>query len=504
MDFSYKTCSLTILLFAIIPTQINAQADWKSKLEGFIVSGMDSWSVPGLSIAIVSNEEILFIKGYGLADINMKEAVTPETVFPVGSLTKTFTSAAIGLLVDEKGLNWDDPIKDHIPNFHVQDEDIVHRVTVRDLLTHRTGLANHNLIWFAGRYDREHINSSVSFFGLQNGFRSRFEYNNIIYAYSAELIRQKKNISWDEFVANELFDPLNMDASSTNFEGLQNAVNKATGYILSGGNIKEIPYRSLDNIGPSGSINSSARDLAKWVILHLNKGEFDDRKLLDPGTISEMHNPQMVIPRQEVTLFFPKAKFTHYGLGWFVHDYKNEVVVEHSGNIDGMSAHIAMLPNRNIGVAILTNLNANFLPFAVKNKIFDIVLEESEFDWNRAFQQSFDGFMKMRDQFFNTPLSVENELLPSLNLRNYAGLYHSKSGESIEITLREENLILRYGKSSGVLEHKNFNTFLVEWEDPMIKEAFGPAMLTFELTKSGVIDKLNADGIGAFQKIGND
>ncbi len=493
-----------VLMVAVMPFDANAQPNWENLLDDFIQTGMQSWLVPGLSIVIVSEGEIIFIKGYGFSNLSTKEKVTPETVFPVGSLTKTFTSAAIGLLVDEKGLNWDDPIKDHIPNFHVQDEDIVHRVTVRDLLTHRTGLANYNLSWFAGGYDREHINRSVSFFGLQNGFRSRFEYNNIMYAYAAELIRQKKNISWDEFVADALFDPLNMDASSTNFEELQNAESKATGYILSDGNVKEIPYRNLDNIGPSGSINSSVRDLAKWVMLHLNKGEFDHRKLLDPATISEMHNPQMIIPRQEVSLFFPEAKFTHYGLGWFVHDYKSEVVVEHSGNIDGMSAHIALLPNRNIGVAILTNLNANFLPFAIKNRIFDIVLEESEFDWNQAFKQSFGGFMKMRDQFFNTPLSVENELLPSLDLDNYAGHYHSQTGETIEIKLREKSLILSYGKSSGVLEHKNFNTFLVEWENPMIKDAFGPTALTFQLTKAGAIDKLNADGIGNFLKMEND
>lgn len=194
MIYSYSIYAM-IFLFAVIPSTISAQIDWETQMDDVIETGMQHWSVPGLSIAIVNKDEILFIKGYGLRNIDGREPVTPQTIFPIGSLSKNFTTAALGRLVDEHVLAWDDKLKDHIPEFHLQDSEIEHQITVRDLLTHRTGLTNNNLSWFAGGFDRSQINGLVSNFSTQHGFRSRFEYNNIMFAYSALLIQEKKSIN---------------------------------------------------------------------------------------------------------------------------------------------------------------------------------------------------------------------------------------------------------------------------------------------------------------------
>ena len=345
-----------------------------ASLDAFIETAMKDWSVPGLGLAVVRDGEVVLARGYGVRAKGKTDAVDADTLFAIGSSSKAFTAACIGLLVDQKKVGWDDPVTKHLPGFELHDAYATRDLTVRDLLTHRSGLARADQLWYGSGFDRAAILERFRHVEPSWGFRARFGYQNIMFLAAGELYAAVAGESWDDCIAKRFFAPLGMARSTTSVDPLPGIENVATPHEEVEGEVVAVPWHDLDNVAPAGSINSSAREMAAWVLLQLGQGP----KILAEPTVAEMHTPQMVIRKEgSWANYFPASTLITYGLGWFVNDYRGEIVVEHGGSIDGMRALVSMIPEKKMGLVVLTNRGGQLLPEVVRYRVYDTLLESA-------------------------------------------------------------------------------------------------------------------------------
>ncbi len=465
------------------------------ELEEYIQKAMRDWQVPGLAIAIVKDDQIALAKGYGLREIGKDTPVDEHTLFAIGSATKAFTAAALGMLVDEGKLNWDDKVIDYLPDFQLFDPWVTREFTIRDLLTHRSGLERADILWYGSAYDRDEILRRIRYLEPSSSFRSRFGYQNIMYLAAGQVVEAVSGMSWDEFVKQRIFEPLGMTASNTSVVALEDAENVATPHAKLGDAVEPVPYRNIDNIAPAGSINSNVVDMAQWVRMQLGQGTYEGQQLLSPMTVREMHTPQMVLsPSPYPDPLNTGTHFNTYGLGWIVQDYRGEKIVQHGGNIDGMSAQVAMIPEKKLGLVILTNMNGSPLPSVLMYKVFDVYLNAPSRDWNadvlklaKSVEQQIVALRKQQDE------SRVKDTTPSLSLDKYTGTYTSKVYGAIQITEADGKLLLRSPDLllAGELEHWHYETFRIAFSDRLLaSEELGHFLVTFTLNEKAEVTEL--------------
>ena len=279
MNKLFRVWQILLLGFVLLSatTAVRAQdsAGWSS-LDQYINSSMKDWKVPGASVAIVRDGSVVYMKGFGVRDIHTKQPVTPDTLFDIGSCTKAFTSAAIAMLVDEGKMQWDGKVDAYIPFFHLRDPLADENVTIRDLLTHRTGVPGTDLLWYVyPQATREELIRRLAYVEPNAGFRAKFQYQNLMYVAAGYAVGQVTHSTWDDFVQSRIFEPLGMTESDTSSATAQKSPDYATPHEQnSDGSVKTIPWHNIDNAGPAGSINSSARDMAKWIVFQLGDGTF--------------------------------------------------------------------------------------------------------------------------------------------------------------------------------------------------------------------------------------
>lgn len=328
---------LLILLVCGIPT--HAQVKSLEGLDAYIERAMKDWELPGLAIAIVKDDSVVFARGYGVRELGKSDPVDGHTLFAVASHTKAFTAAALGLLVQEGRLSWDDRVIDHMPKFRLYDPTTTREMTIRDLLTHRAGYRTWagDLLWWGSNLDRQEVLGRTQYLKPDYSFRSHYGYNNMMFVAAGELIPIITDTSWDDFVTGRILQPLGMSRSTTTVRDLPNRGNVAIPHTRAGGKLIPIPYRNIDNIGPAGSLNSSAIEMARWLRFQLAYGFWDGVQLVDSAIIRETRTPQTLIPMSAfIQREFPTTHFLAYGLGWFMQDYHGYLVLRHGGGMDGM------------------------------------------------------------------------------------------------------------------------------------------------------------------------
>jgi CubicO group peptidase (beta-lactamase class C family) len=487
----FTRAGTALLLFFILVSAPLARAQ-QAPLAGFddyVNKALRDWEVPGLAIAIVKDDAIFLAKGFGVKKIGDPAPVTERTLFAIGSASKAFTAAAVGMLVDEGKVKWDDPATNHLAGFELFDPYVTRELTVRDLLSHRSGLERGDLLWYASGYGRDEVLRRVRYLRPSWGFRGRFGYQNIMYLAAGQILPKVANKSWDEFVRERIFAPLGMAASNTSISALKAAADVASPHAKVDEKVTEIPWRNIDNIGPAGSINSNVTDMAQWVRLQLGLGKYKDRQLLSTGSVKEMQMPQTVIrlegPMEKLN---PDTHFMSYGLGWFLQDYRGRKVVQHGGNIDGMSALVAMMPEEKLGMVILTNMNGSPLPTALMYKVFDSFLGVTGRDWSAELLKVVKVQM---EQAKAVEKKMESDRVqgtsPSLPLAKYAGTYSSDMYGDAKVTEQNGRLSISYGGAmSGEMEHWHFNTFRATMKD----RSLGKPFVNFTLNASGKVDEM--------------
>jgi CubicO group peptidase (beta-lactamase class C family) len=469
-------------------------------LDDYVNKAMKEWEVPGVAIAIVKNDRIVLAKGYGVRKLGEPAAVNEQTIFAIGSASKAFTAAALAMLVDEGKIKWDDPVTKHLPGFQLYDPYVTREMTVRDLLCHRLGLERGDLLWYGSNYTRDEILHRVRYLKPSWSLRSRFGYQNIMYLAAGQILQQVTGKSWDDFVRERIFAPLGMKTSSTSTKELARFDNVATPHAKIEDKVQVVPWRNIDNIAPAGSINSNVVEVAQWVRLQLNEGKYAEKQLLSSGAIKEMHTPHTIIAQElPYSLLFPEARFLTYGLGWFVHDFRGRKVVEHGGDIDGMSALVAMMPEEKLGIVILTNLSRNELRSALRYWVFDAYLQAPPRDWSAEMLKAMKDFL---EQGKAAEKKAEAERVkgtsPSLALEKYAGTYQNDFYGEVKITLENGKLVARYGSAFvGELEHWHYDTFQAKWRDRTLDKSF----ITFTLGANGKVEKVQVQRLDEFRRV---
>lgn len=487
------------LLFFISAFSAAAQPAPLAGFDDYVNKAIKEWEVPGVAIAVVKDDKIVYAKGYGVRELGKPTPVDERTVFAIGSSSKAFTAATVAMLIDEGKVKWDDPATKYLPGFQLFDPYATRELTVRDLLSHRVGLERGDLLWYASPYDRDEVLRRIRYLRPSSSMRSRFGYQNIMYLAAGEVVSSVTGKEWDDFTRERIFQPLNMTASGTSIKALANSNNVASPHSKFENEVVPIPWRNIDNIAPAGSINSNVVDMAQWVRLHLGNGKYEGKQLISAANVKEMQMPQTIIRLEgSMARLYPEAHFLNYGLGWFLSDYRGRKLVEHGGSIDGMRALVAMLPEENLGVVILTNLSGTILSVPLSYRIFDAYLNAPQRDWSAEMLKSMKA---LQEQAEAAQKKAEAERVkgtkPSLDLEKYGGVYEDEMYGEARVNFENGKLTLQRGPNFvGDLEHWHYDVFRVTWRDRQMGKGF----VSFRLNKEGKVAEMNIESLADFKR----
>jgi CubicO group peptidase (beta-lactamase class C family) len=461
---------------------------------------MNAWQVPGVAVAIVRDDQITYLKGHGVRERGSEEAVTPDTLFPIASCTKAFTTTALAMLADEGKMEWDDPVKDHLKWFKLSDPLADAQVTMRDLLTHRTGLGSHDLLWYRSPWERDEIIRRIGKARPKHPFRSTFQYQSTMFAAAGAALEAISTKKWDEFVQKRIFDPLGMTASCFTTAAAEQAPDRARPHRKDarGTPTAVAPY-VLTKPDPAGSIHSTARDLSHWARFQLGDGTFDGKRLVSMKNLMETRSPQMVIRLEGLARDMnPHTHQMNYGMGWVLQDYRGHFLVSHAGAIDGFRAHITLVPDAKLGIVILSNLHQTQMNIALSNQLVDLLLDLPKKDWN-----SYIAEQVRKHEEANLARLREREARrrqgtrPTAETPKYVGTYEDPAYGTAEVTLVNGHLVWKWNSFSGELDHYHNDVFTVRNETI----GFPRAVFTFgrdgEVMAMRFIDVLEAE----FQKV---
>jgi len=494
------TLFLGLLLALIVTPCAFAQEAPLQGFDEYVNKALKDWEVPGAGIAIVKGDKVVLAKGYGVRKLGDPTPVDERTIFAIGSSSKAFTAAALAMLVDEGKIKWDDPVTKHLPGFELYDPYASKEMTVRDLLCHRSGLDRGDLMWYGSDYSRDEIIRRARFLKPSWSFRSQFGYQNIMYLTAGQIIPAVTGKSWDDFIKDRFFKPLGMAASNASVNDLRSSNNVATPHGKIDEKVVAIPWRNIDNIAPAGSINSNVAEMTAWVRLQLSDGEFAGKRLLSSGAVKETQKSHTIVPYDPPwSLLFPEAHFVNYGLGWLLSDYRGRKVVEHGGNIDGMSALVAFIPEEKLGVVVLTNLSGSELRTALKLRIFDAFMGGEAKDWSAIHlktMKSFEEQGKAAEKKQNDERVKDSK--PSLALNKYAGTYQDEMYGDVKVEQEESGkLVVRYNRAfTGDLEHWHYDTFQATWRD----RTLGKSLITFTLSAQGKVEAVKIQNMADFKR----
>ena len=447
-----------------------AQARPYRDLDGYVVAAMREWKVPGLALAIVEGDRVVLAKGYGVRDLGQPAPVDDRTLFAIGSATKTFTATAIGMLAEDKRLDLDAPVARLLPGFELRDPYVTREVTLRDLLSHRTGVAGGDLLWASGELSRDEIVRRLRFLPQTWSLRSRFDYSNVMVIAAGQTLATAAGKPWDDLIRERILVPLGMTETVTSIRALPPGGNVATPHDPRPDAPLPIRWRNMDNTAASGGINSNVREMAQWLRFQLAEGAWDGRQLVSRSYIREMRTPHIMIRREGAWAeMSPDAHFMAYGLGWIMSDYHGRMMLQHGGGIDGMSAMVGLMPEAKVGVVVLSNLNGNQLPAALMLRVFDAALGLSPTDWSARYLEVTRRAIADAEAAERRMVEANRVMgtTPTLPLEAYVGTYRDEALGDATVRLEGGKLILRYGTEfEGELEHVQYDSFQARWRNP--------------------------------------
>lgn len=484
---------MALLLF------VQAVAQTKTEVfEKYVEDGRKSWNVPGMSVVVVQDGKVLMSKGYGVRELGRNERVDAQTLFGCMSTTKAMTAVAMGMLVDEGKVSWNDKVIKHLPDFRLADPYVTNELTVRDLFTHNTGVGNADFLWaWWPEMPSKEIVSRMKHAPQTYSLRGGFVYQNIMYLVAGQVIEKASGMSWERFMRERVFDPLGMKNTFPTLRTSRAYQNRSAAHYEIKGKIEVIPEMLADEIGPAGAVWSTADDIAKWVNFMLGNTTVNGKELLKPATYNELLRPQVVIPPGGgfyPTAALTKPHWTTYGLGWFQHDYRGMKVDFHTGSLAGRTAIIGMIPEKKLGVYVFGNVDHAEVRHALMYKAFDVFgFEDNSRDWSAEFKTLYDG-LKTQGEQQEAAIRAKRvaNTKPSFDLTAYEGKYADPFYGEISVEMTNGRLVLRINKDlSAELEHWQFDTFEAVWN----QRWQGTSFVKFEISPvAGEVESINVEG----------
>jgi len=442
------------------------------EIDETVARAMKAFQVPGMAVGIVKDGQLVFAKGYGVREAGKSARVDPDTLFQIGSNTKAFTAAALAMLVDEGKLRWDDKVIDHLPHFRLYDPYVTREFTIRDLLTHRSGLglgAGDLMIFPSTDMTRAEIMQGMRHLKPVSSFRAKYDYDNLLYMVAGELIPAVTGQSWEDFVTRRIFAPLKMTGCAANADRIADGRDVASPHVVMEGKAQAIPVEGINAIGAAGTINCNITGMARWIETQLAAGETPTgQRLFSAERSAEMWNMVTPMPPSPLAGLYD-SHFAGYGLGWFLSDAHGRKRVHHTGGVQGTVTWVSLIPELKLGVLVFTNQQNGAAMEAVGGQILDAYLGAPHRDWVATAQA-------MRGERDAAAAKVEAEAArtaasaapPPLPLDAYAGTYHDAWRGDATVTRSGDTLLLKISRTKkleGPLMPYKGNIFIVRWKD---------------------------------------
>ncbi|MBX2894121.1 MAG: serine hydrolase [Cyclobacteriaceae bacterium] len=454
---------LSFTLSIVAYTQKKPTVDTRlAGLDAELQKVLETWKAPGFAVAVVEKNKIIYAKGFGYSDYEKKIAVTPNTLFAIGSCSKAFTSAVLGQLRSESKLAFEDKPSKYIPDLKFFNDQMNNTIQIRDLMSHRTGLPRHDFSWYLFPSDsKDSLIQRIAYQEPFAGVREKWYYNNFMFLAQGVVAEKITGKSWEENVRERIFKPLGMERSNLSIAEMQKATDIAVGYGLKDESIIEkMDYYHIAGMAPAGSINSSVTEMASWVITWINGGKFKGKEIIPASYVSEAMSSQMVIGAGLPDKTNPDVHLSNYGYGWFLSSYKGHYRVEHGGNIDGFSANTSFFPSDSVGIVVLVNQNGSAVPSVVRNIISDRILKVKATDWNKELKDRRDKALAEQKKAAATRSSNKVKgTKPSRILAEFTGKYSHPAYGEFTITYDRDSLIANFKRMKLWLAHHHYDVF---------------------------------------------
>lgn len=413
-------------------------------------------NTPGMAIGMVLDGKVLLNEGFGLRDLDKKLPVTPNTLFAIGSSSKAFTTAGLAILADRGLLDWDKPVVNYMPDFKLFDDFSTQEMNAIDLSCHRSGLPRHDLLWYGSSFTRQQIFDRLRYLKPNKSLRTTWQYNNLMFMSAGCLVERISGKTWEAFTKENIFIPLGMTNSNFSVNDMQKSKDAALGYSTKDKKNTRLDYRNLDAVGPAGSINSSATDMINWLKLHLNDGKVGENQVISAAEMTHLHRPQMLMD-DAGTAKSPELNDLAYALGWMTYRHRGLRVVEHGGNIDGFSALVYLVPEKDFGLVILTNQNATGVTGVLARYATDMILGLETTDWY-ARSYGDDDKEEAEEDKKPEPRRIPGTQ-PSHKSTDYAGEYEHPGYGRIEIKEAGSGLSFKFNSFNMPMEHWHYDVY---------------------------------------------
>ncbi len=447
-------------MISLQPVQSQTTDKRLAGLDTFINRILKEWSVAGATVAVVEKNKVIMTRGFGYKNYENKIPVTENTLFAIGSCTKAFTSSLLGFPMRDGKLDIDKPVNDYLPELRFLKDDLTRSITTRDMMCHRTGLPRHDLAWYSSKTRRDSLLYVIRYFEPSAPLRQRWQYNNFMFLAQGILAEKLSGKSWDQLVKEQLFIPLGMFASNTSMNDYQKASDFSYGYREEDNKIIRMRFMNIDAIGPAGSINSNAKDMANWIMMWIHGGKFGGKEIIPANYYTQAISSQMIISAGLPTKELPDVSFSNYGLGWFLANYRGHYRVEHGGNIDGFSSSTCFFPGDSIGVFVSVNQNGSPVPGIIRNTIADRMLGLKFRNWHKIQLDAYKIVKATaKEKIKADSLQRKMGTKPSHPIVDYTGVYKHDGYGTITIFQEKDSLIGNYNGLKFKLHHYHYDYF---------------------------------------------
>lgn len=480
---------LVILLFVLTHkgfAQTDSLPDRQAGIPSFVKDSLDiyvnraltDWQIPGVSVCIVKNGKVVVMKGYGVKEMGTNDKVDENTLFMIGSNSKAFTATALALLDAEKKLSLDDKVTKWIPEFKLENKAAGEQAIIRDLLCHRLGFRTFqgDFTYWTSNLTRKEVIEKMSHIKATHPFRTTWGYTNAAFLTAGEIIPKVTGMQWEDFIKTKIFDPLEMKNTIALSKDFPNAPNKCSPYTMAEGKLVKIPFCSIDNLAPAGSIGSSVNDMSHWVMMQLDNGKYNGTQIIPASAIAQTRTPASILGNG--SHIFNKGHFALYGLGWFLEEYCGRKIVSHTGGVNGFVTSVTLIPEEKLGIIVFTNTDQNAFYEALKWEIMDAYLGNPYRNYSNVYLSS-NHLQFLLEQKKDKTLkdSAGLHLQTDLPLTAYTGQYFNDVYGNMNVVMENGELKMKFSHHPNMyakLESLGGNRFYATFSDPEFSKAIFP------------------------------